>query len=176
MLSHGERFHFGSGGEKTTEFAFDPGTAEDALAELELGRMDDGSFAFDNRASLAGWLTGGAWVGLGTDRRYCFTPEAVTRLTATRDQMVTKVRWRPLRGIATMWQSGLNMFTFGQNVVMGSFGKAVKVEANRPWKRGLDWFISAAVAIPAIVVAVPAELIGILFRHGAAARARVQVL
>jgi hypothetical protein len=75
-----------------------------------------------------------------------------------------------------MWQSGVNMFTFGQNVVMGAFGKAHQVTADRPWKRGLDWFISIAVAIPAIIVAVPLELIAVLFRRGAAARTRVQVL
>ena len=175
MLVHGEKFRFGSDGAETP-YRYDPGTAEEALRELDLGREEDGSIVFDNRASLQGWVTGGAWVGLGTERRYCFTPEAVTRLIAVRDQAVTKVRWRALRGIATMWQSGINMFTFGQNVVLGALGKAHAVEADRPWKRGLDWFISAAVAIPAIIAAVPLELIGILFRRGGAARARIQVL
>jgi hypothetical protein len=175
VLVHGEKFRFGSDGAETP-YRYDPGTSEDALRELDLGREEDGSIVFDNRASLQGWVTGGAWVGLGTERRYCFTPEAVTRLIAVRDQVVTKVRWRALRGIATMWQSGINMFTFGQNVVLGALGKAHAVEADRPWERGLDWFISAAVAIPAIIAAVPLELIGILFRRGGAARARIQVL
>jgi len=181
VLSHGEKFHFPKrtgeeGGSPAENPGFDPGTSADALAELEVGREEDGSYRFDNRASLACWITGGAWVGLGTDQRYRFTPQAVTDLIATRDQVVTKTRWRPLRGIAVMWQSGVNMFTFGQNVVMGALGKAHKVEADRPWKRGLDWFISIAVAIPAIIVAVPFELIAVLFRRGSSARAKVQVL
>lgn len=182
VLSHGEKFHFpkregeAAGTPKGSAATFDPGSAESALAELERGHEEDGSYLFDNRASLACWFTGGAWVGLGTDQRYRFTPQAVTDLIATRDQVVTKTRWRPLRGIAIMWQSGVNMFTFGQNVVMGAFGKAHGVKADRPWKRGLDWFISIAVAIPAIVIAVPLELIAILFRRGAAARAKTQVL
>lgn len=189
VLSHGEKFEFpapvgmdqGDGtaapaGVAQTGNLFEPGTSEDALRELELDRDENGSYIFDNRASLACWITGGAWVGLGTDRRYRFTPHAVTDLIANRDQVVTRVRWRLLRGIAVTWQSGLNMFTFGQNVVLGSLGKAFRVPADRPWKRGLDWFISVAVALPAIVVAVPMELIGILFRRGASARAEVQVL
>jgi len=206
VLSHGEKFDFprragedeaeapvggapgrtspgvpgtpptGTSADVVVDNSFDPGTAEDALAELELDRDGDGSYLFDNRASFACWLTGGAWAGLGTDRRYRFTPHAVTDLVASRDQVVTRTRQRPLRGIAVMWQSGLNMFTVGQNIVMGAFGKAHRVEGDRPWKRGLDWFISIAVAIPAIVVAVPFELIAILFRRGAASRAEIQVL
>ena len=184
VLSHGEKFFFpkregeAPGGERglKIDFELDPGTSTDALAELDQDRDADGTIWFDNRASLASSLTGGAWVGLGTGRRYRFTPTAITDLIAARDQVVTKVRWRPLRGIAVMWQSGLNMFTFGQNIVMGSLGKAHKVEADHGWKRALDWFISAAVALPAIVAAVPLELLGILFRRGAAARAEVQVL
>lgn len=195
VLSHGEKFDFpprpGEGGtdartspmspaaprtERPGGGSFDPGTADDALAELELDRLEDGSYLFDNRASLACWLTGGAWVGLGTGRRYRFTPRAVTDLIAARDQVVTRVRWRPLRGIAIMWQSGVNMFTFGQNTVMGAFGRSHRVDADRTWKRGLDWFISVAVAVPAIVVAVPLELLAILFRRGAAGKAEIQVL
>lgn len=184
VLSHGERFHFPRRDEPAApapsglkiNFHFDPGSAQDALTELDAGLDSEGRYSYDNRASLACWLTGGAWVGLGTRRRYRFTPVAVTDLIATRDQVVTRTRWRPLRGIAVMWQSGVNMFTFGQNVVMGAFGKAHKVEGDRPWKRGLDWFISIVVAVPAIVVAVPLELIAILFRRGAACSSEVQVL
>ena len=184
VLSHGEKFDFRKRpGERDPDdrgprinFHFDPGTAAEALAELDRSREEDGSYTFDNRASLACWLTGGAWVGLGTDRRYRFTPQAVTDLIATRDQLVTKTRWRPLRGIALMWQSGINMFTFGQNVVMGALGKSHQVVADRAWKRALDWFISIVLALPAVVVAAPLELLAILFRKGSAARAQVQVL
>lgn len=187
VLGHGERFEFPlREGEAPAEpdppaaaasaVSFHPGSAADALAELEQDRDEDGSLRFDNKESLACWLGGGAWVGLGTDRRYRFTPAAVTDLIAGRDQVITRTRWRPLRGIALMWQSGVNLFTFGQNVVMGSFGKAHKVPANRGWRRALDWFISVAVAIPVIIAAVPLELIAIAFRRGAAASAEIQSL
>lgn len=194
VLSFGERFHFPArtgemekegvptvsetrlAASETGGFLFDPGTAADALAELDSDRDEDGSYLFDNRASLNCWITGGAWTGLGTDRRYRFTPESVVRLIAPRDQVVSGTSWRPLRGVATMWQSGLNMFTFGQNVALGAFGRAHGVPADHIWKRSLDWFISVVVAIPAIIVAVPLELIGILFRRGGSVRARIQAL
>lgn len=184
VLSHGEKFHFPkrdgepdrSGPKLKIDFLFDPGSAGDVIDELEMDRNEDGSYDYDNRDSVACWLTGGAWVGLGTDRRYRLSPKSLTDLIATRDQVVTSTHYLPLRGIAVMWQSGLNMFTFGQNVVLGSLGRSYKLAADRPWKRALDWFISVALAVPAIVVAVPFELIAIAFRKGSAARAEVQVL
>ncbi len=184
VLSHGEKFDFekrpgeddGNDRGPRINFHFDPGSPADALAELDSDREDDGSYAFANRDSLTCWLTGGAWVGLGTDRRYRFTPRAVTDLVATRDQVVTKTRWRPLKGIAVMWQSGINMFTFGQNVVLGSLGRTHLVTGDRGWKRLLDWFISVVLAVPAMVFAVPLELIGIAMRKGSVARSSVQVL
>lgn len=184
VLSHGEKFYFPKRvgerqpGEKglRIEFSFNPGSVEDLLAEIELDRRDDGSFEFGNRDSLACSLTGGAWTGLGTERSYCLTPKALTDTIATRDQIVTRTRFRPLKGIATMWQSGINMFTFGQNIVLGSLGKAHKVAANQAWKRAIDWFISIVVAIPALIVAVPMELVGIAFRKGSWVRAEVQLL
>ena len=184
VLSHGEKFFFpkragerkpGESGLKI-EFSFDPGSTADVLAELDLDRAGDGSIEFENRDSLACSLTGGAWTGLGTSRRYRITPKALTDAIATRDQIVTETRFRPLRGIAAMWQSGINMFTFGQNIVLGSLGKAEKVAADHGWKRGLDWFISVVLAIPAMVIAAPLELVAIGFRKGSSVRAGIQVL
>ncbi len=152
------------------------GVTTDALADLDRGRDDDGGVIFSNRASLQATLTGGAWSGLGTDRAYCFTPEAIRRLVANRDLVVSGSRWRPGAGIATMWQSGINMFTFGHNVALGAFGRAVRVPARKGWQRRLDAFISVVLAIPAIVIAVPAELIGALFRRGGSYRVKFEVL
>ena len=51
------------------------------------------------------------------------------RLVANRDQVVSSARWAPGAGIATMWQTVLNGFTFGRNVALGALGRA---EAPRP--------------------------------------------
>ena len=82
----------------------------------------------------------------------------------------------PVRSIATMWQSGINMFTFGQNIALAAFGKARPTRAREPWQRGLDAFISVALAIPAMVVAIPLELIAGLFRRGGRYKVQFQVL
>ena len=54
---------------------------------------------------------------------YLFTVEAVRRLVANRDQVVASARWSPGAGIATMWQTILNGFTFGRNVALGALGR-----------------------------------------------------
>ncbi|MDQ2623292.1 MAG: hypothetical protein M3Y45_09680 [Actinomycetota bacterium] len=156
--------------------AFDPGTTAGALKFLDSELDDDGSLRFFTRISFQASLTGGAWSALGTDQPYIFTPDAVRDLVANRDQVVTGVRWLPGTGIAHMWQSGINMFTFGQNVALGALGRGHAVPARRRWQRVIDGFISVALAIPAIVIAVPLELFAGLCRRGGAYRARFQVL
>lgn len=170
------------------------GTTTDALADLDRGNspgrgdgLDRGgghgrgtpsglSTVFENRESFQAWLGGGAWSGLGTDRAYRFTPDAVRRLVANRDQVVTGFKWLPGASIAGMWQSGVNLFTFGQNAALGSLGKAVAERADRPWKRGLDLFISVALAIPIAIIAIPLEILGALFHRGGTYRAEFEVL
>lgn len=158
------------------EASFDPGTTAGALASLDARLEDDGSLRFLNRDSVQASLTGGAWSGLGTEVHYVFTPNALRDLVACRDQVVTGLRWQPLTGIARLWQSLINMFTFGQNSALGAIGKAHPVPPRQGWHRWIDWFITVALAVPALVAAVPLELLGGLFRRGGAYRARFQVL
>jgi hypothetical protein len=87
---------------------------------------------------------------------------------ARRDQVVTEVRWRPGVGLALMWQTVLNGFTFGRNVALGAIGHAEAVPAQRPWQRRIDALISVLVAVPALLVAVPLELAAAAFRRGGA--------
>ncbi|MDQ2699931.1 MAG: hypothetical protein M3Y23_01235 [Actinomycetota bacterium] len=152
------------------------GQTSDALADFDRCRDDDGSYTYVNRASVQAALTGGAWSGLGTGHTFRFTPEAIRRLISDRDQVVESSRWLAGRGIATMWQSGINMFTFGHNVALGAFGKAHAIPARRGWQRALDAFISVVLALPSIIFAVPIELIGGVFRRGGAYRIRTEVL
>lgn len=152
------------------------GQTADALADLDRDRAEDGTYVFENRASFQSTITGGAWSGLGTERAYRFTPESLRRLISNRDQVVKSSRWMPGSSIAGMWQSGINMFTFGHNVALGAFGKAMKIPARKGWQRSLDVFITVVLAIPAIIFAVPIELIGGLFRKGGRYRVKLEVL
>ena len=152
-----------------------PGEPEEALRELD--RLEAGGrLLITNRGGFSAWLGGAGWAGLERDARYLFTVEAVRRLIARRDQVVRSARWAPAAGIATMWQTILNAFTFGRNVALGAFGRAEAVPAAEPWQRRIDAVISVVVAVPVLVIAVPVELIAAPFRRGSAIRLRFELL
>ena len=143
------------------------GGVEEVLRELD--RQGSGErLSIANRAGFSAWMGGAGWAGLERDVHYLFSAEAVRRLVAHRDQVVRQVRWAPGRGIATMWQTILNGFTFGRNVALGAFGRSSSAGAAEPWQRRLDALISAVVALPALLVAVPLELIAAAFGRGGA--------
>jgi hypothetical protein len=153
----------------------DPGDAGRALVELDrTGRT--GSLAIVNRGGFAAWVGGAGWAGLEPGARYLYTAEAVRRLVARRDQVVTAARWAPGAGVATMWQTVLNGFTFGRNVALGALGRAGATPAERRWQRRMDAGISVVVAIPALLFALPMELVAAAFRRGSALRLRVALL
>lgn len=152
-----------------------PGGAEEALRELDrLGGAQ--TLRITDRASFAAWIGGAGWAGLERGARYLFTVESVRRLVAHRDQIVRSARWSPGAGIATMWQTILNGFTLGRNVALGALGHSKSVPAEKPWQRRLDAFVTIAVAIPALLIAVPLELIAATLRRGGATRLKLELL
>jgi hypothetical protein len=153
----------------------EPGGAEEALAELDDFREGE-TLRIPNRAGFAAWLGGAGWAGLEPGRHYLFTPESIRRLAARRDQVVKSVHWSPGAGIATMWQTVLNGFTFGRNVALAALGRGTSVSAERPWQRRLDALISIVVAIPALLVAVLLELGAAALGRGAALSLRLELL
>jgi hypothetical protein len=151
------------------------GDVGEALAALDRqGNAEEVRIA--DRSGFAAWIGGAGWAGLEPDSRYLFTTEAVRRLLANRDQVVTGARWSPGWGIATMWQTVLNGFTFGRNVALGALGHSTAAPAERPWQRRLDAMISVVVAIPALLAAVPLELIAAALRRGGATSLRFDLL
>ena len=152
-----------------------PGSAEEALRELDRFADSEG-LLIPNRGGFAAWIGGAGWAGLEPGSRYLFTVEAVRRLVARRDQVVKSSRWSPGAGIATMWQTVLNGFTFGRNVAFGALGRGKAAPAEEPWQRRLDVFVSVVVALPALLVAVPMELIAAALRRGGAVTLRLELL
>ena len=152
-----------------------PGDAGEALRVLDqIG--DHQALKIANRASFSAWIGGAGWAGLERGSRYLFTVESIRRLVAHRDQVVKSARWSPGAGIATMWQTILNGFTFGRNVALGALGHSKAVPAEKPWQRRLDAFVSVAVAVPAVLVAIPLELIAAAARRGGATTLRLELL
>jgi hypothetical protein len=143
------------------------GEVEEALRVLDR-LAQNGGLKIANRAGFSAWVGGAGWAGLEQGARYLFTVEAVRRLIANRDQVVKRARWAPGLGIAAMWQTILNGFTFGRNVALGALGRAAASAAERPWQRRLDAVISVVVALPVLFVALPLELIAAVFRRGGA--------
>jgi hypothetical protein len=145
-----------------------PGNADEALSELKPQML--------NRGGFAAWVGGAGWAGLEPGSRYLFTVEAARRLVARRDQVVKSARWSPGAGIATMWQTILNGFTFGRNVALGALGRSTAVPAEKPWQRRLDALICVVVAIPAFLMAVPLEFVAAALHRGGVTSLRFEVL
>lgn len=151
-----------------------PGGAEAALHELDSLRRED-ALRIENRGSFACALGGAGWAGLQPGRRHLFTVEAVRRLVAQRDQVVKSTRWRPLASLASTWQTLLNSVTFGHNVALGALRDLPAVPAAQPWQRRIDALATIVLAIPALLIAIPVELIGGLSRRGAVVSLRLEL-
>lgn len=155
--------------------AGEPGGAEEALRELDRLRRGE-TVRIANRGGFSAWLGGAGWAGLEPGRRYLFSAEAARRLVAHRDQVVRTSRWSPGAGIAAMWQTVLNGFTFGRNIALAALGRGVAVPAERPWQRRLDGLISVLVAVPALLVAFAMELAAAAFGRGSVLGLRTELL
>jgi hypothetical protein len=151
------------------------GGTEEALSALDR-TGEAGRVRIANRAGFSAWIGGAGWAGLEPGSSYLFTVESVRRLVANRDQVVARTRWSPGAGIATMWQTVLNGFTFGRNVALGALGRAASVPAEKPWQRRLDRLISIVVAIPALLVALPLELTAAATKRGSTISLRFELL
>lgn len=148
----------------------EPDGVEGALATLD--RLGDGDEArIANRAAVSASLGGAGWSGLHPEARYLFTVEAVRRLVANRDQVVSRARWSPRAGIAAMWQTLLNSATFGHNLLLGS-----PLPAQRRWQRRIDWLTTIVLGLPALLIAVPLELLAAPLGRGSAVVIRLELL
>lgn len=152
-----------------------PAGAEEALLELDSLR-DGETILIANRAGFSCALGGAGWAGLQARSRHFFTPEAVRRLVARRDQVVKSQRWQPMASLAVTWQTLLNSVTFGHDVALGTLGKADAIPASQPWQRRIDALASVVLAIPALALAVPIELTGGVCGRGAVISLRTELL
>lgn len=149
--------------------------AEQALRDLDTHR-DGEVVRIENRASVACSLGGAGWSGLHPRARHLFTVEAVRRLVARRDQVVKKRRPRPLASLAATWQTLLNSVTFGHNVALGALRGQPAVPAEKPWQRRIDALAGVVLAIPALLVAIPVELLGAALGRSAIVELRLELL
>jgi len=152
-----------------------PAGPEEALRELDAAREKE-SIRIANRGSLACWLGGAGWSGLQPQARHLFTLEAVRRLVARRDQVVSSRRWLPGASLAATWQTLLNSVTFGHNVALGALRGAPAMLAPQAWQRRIDGLASIVLALPALLIAIPVELIGAACGRAAVYALRTELL
>ncbi|MEK6276477.1 MAG: hypothetical protein AABM29_00460 [Actinomycetota bacterium] len=149
--------------------AGEPGDPEHALRELDRLRVPGGGsprLRIANRSSLQAWIGGKGWALLEPDTRYLFTPEAVRRLVALRDQEVERARWLAGASLLGMCGTLANGFTFGRNILIGALGGAAATPAAARWQRAIDRFVSVVVSLPVLIVTVPLEAGGALTGRG----------
>jgi len=155
--------------------AGDVGGPEEALRALDAATRGEG-VRIANRAGLACALGGPGWAGLRPGARYLFSVESVRRLVARRDQVVPRRRWAAGEAIALAWQTLLNSVTFGRDVALGALGRADATPAPRAWQRRIDAFASVVLALPALALALPLELIAAALGRGGAYTLKLQLL
>lgn len=149
--------------------------AEAALHDLDSQRQGE-TLLIENRGSVACSLGGAGWSGLHPQARHLFTVEAARRLVAHRDQVVKKSSRRPAASLAATWQTLLNSVTFGHNVALGALRGRPAVRAEKPWQRRIDALACVVLAIPALLVAIPVELLGAASGRGAVVSLQLQLL
>lgn len=121
----------------------------EAVAALDAARAS--GEALPNRASAQAWLGGSGWSGLNRDSKLLFTADAARRLERETE--------RPGPAYAAMYQTVLNSFTFGHNIVLGSIGRGPATPAKAVWQRAIDWIIVVATLAPIVVIAVVLETV-----------------
>jgi hypothetical protein len=154
----------------------DPGGPEEALHELDALRQEDGTLRIVNRGSFAAGIGNAGWSGLRPKAKYLFTIESVRRLVAHRDQVVKSSRWMPMVSLLATEQTLLNSVTFGHNVAATYFREGPGIPASEMWQRRIDGLGIGVLAFPAILIAIPLELAGGIFRRGAVYELRLELL
>lgn len=156
--------------------AYGPGAEGEVISRCEscgLG-LADANRAFDlaaafgnarrvegpNRASLQASLGARGWAAIDPGRRAYPTPAAAEPIAMRLGGHASAVRTRPSgAAIWGMWQTLVNAFTLGDNVITDARrGRLAPASGRERAAMGLDLLVSVLVALPLLVVAVILEL------------------
>jgi hypothetical protein len=146
----------------------------DVAAELAVLEQDGLDLIAPNRRSLQAGIGGAQWAGMEPERRRLhLTPRSAGLLLATRGLSVDRVSTRfGRRSYLMMLQTLVNAFTYRDNFVRNARAGRIRPEGKTRQRLlfYLDALVSALVAIPLSVVALPLELIGSLTGRGGVMR------
>ena len=144
-----------------------------AIDALLLGREENGSgvaIRADNAASLQAWLGAENWAALRPGGRGIHpTPRAAGLLLARRVLEVRRVRHLIRPGMASMWQTLLNLLTFHRDFASEAASGRLRPGTGRGlaafW---IDAVVTVLAAIPTAIIAVVLETGAVLARRGGA--------
>jgi hypothetical protein len=122
----------------------------------------------DNPGSLQAWLGAENWAALRPESRSVKpTPRAASMLLARRGFEVRRVRHLMRPGIASMWQTLLNLLTFHRDFAAEAASGRLRPGSGRGraafW---IDAIVTVLAAIPTAIIAVLLESGAVLARRG----------
>ena len=143
--------------------------AEDAIAQL-IGAAGNGHNVFRaaNASSLQAWLGAENWAALRPrDGALKPSPKAVELLLPQRGLEVTRIRHLASAGMASMWQTLLNLLTFHRDFAGEAFSGRLRPGTGRGRAAfTVDVLVTILAAIPTAILAVILEGGAVIVRRG----------
>jgi hypothetical protein len=134
-------------------------SAEVLPGQGELASVLESAYRLPNARSLQAWIGTDSWVRMDGRSPWLITPDAASRVEP-------RLEWAVRPDFAGMWQTLLNLFTFGHNVALGRLGRAAASPARKRWQRGVDIGITLVAGLPLLVVALVLEGVAAAFGRG----------
>jgi hypothetical protein len=145
-----------------------PDQAIEALLRDDVGGGGTVRFRAANADSLQAWLGAENWAALRpADRGAKPTPRAVALLLRRRGLEVSRVRHLAAPGIASMWQTLLNLLTFHRDFAVEAIAGRLRPGGGRGRAAYLlDAVVTLLAAVPTALIAVVLEMGGVAMRRG----------
>lgn len=144
-------------------------SAEDAVAQL-IGSAGNGRNVFraPNAASLQAWLGAENWAALRPEDGVLKpSPRAIELLLAKRGLEVAAVRHLASAGMASMWQTLLNLLTFHRDFASEASSRRLRPGTGRGRAAyAIDVLVTILAAIPTAILAVILEGGAVAARRG----------
>ena len=144
-------------------------SAEDAVAQL-LGARGNGSNVFrtPNAASLQAWLGAENWAALRpAEVALIPSPRAAELLLAKRGLRASRIRHLASAGMASMWQTLLNLLTFHRDFASEALSGRLRPGGGRGRAAyAIDVMVTILAAIPTAILAVLLEGGAVIARRG----------
>jgi hypothetical protein len=145
-----------------------PEHAADALLSNAEERGERVAIRVHNASSLQAWLGAENWAALRPGGHGIEpTPRAASLLLARRGLEVRRVRHLARAGMASMWQTLLNLLTFHRDFASEAVSRRLRPGTGRG--RAAFWtdvIVTVLAAIPTAIIAVVLESAAVLARHG----------